>query len=255
MMDLIAARSALIDAVSSLGLSDDSMQERLQRIPRDLLGNSRYIQEPNFTAIHPNDLDFLFNSYDALFFQGLCRPALNGQMIRFRLSRRMTKAGGKTTRFRTAAGLVSYEISIATSMLFDGFGKVDRRATVCGLDCDSRLDALQRIFEHEMVHLAEQLCWEESDCSGLRFQEIARRLFRHEAHTHDLITRRERAAAAGIRPGSRVTFVFEGERLTGRVNRITKRVTVLVEDSEGQRFSDGLRYKTYYVPIADLEPV
>ena len=254
-MDLIAAQSTLIDAVTSLGLSGDLIQERLQRIQRDLLGNSRYIQEPNFTAIHPNDLEFLFNAYDALFFQSLCRPALNGQMIRFRLSRRMTKAGGKTTRFRTATGLVSYEISVATSILFDGFGKVDRRAKVCGLDCDSRLDALQRIFEHEMVHLAEQLCWEKSDCSAPRFQEIARSLFRHEAHTHDLITRRERAAAAGIRPGSRVTFVFEGERLTGRVNRITKRVTVLVEDSDGQRFSDGLRYKTYYVPIAHLELV
>jgi hypothetical protein len=47
---------------------------------------------------------------------------------------------------------------------------------------------------------------------------------------------------------------FEGRRLTGRVNRITKRATVLVEDSEGQKYSDGLRYKTYYVPIADLCP-
>jgi hypothetical protein len=35
----------------------------------------------------------------------------------------------------------------------------------------------------------------------------------------------------------------------GLVNRITKRATVLVEDAEGQKYSDGLRYKTYYVPI------
>jgi hypothetical protein len=138
-------------------------------------------------------------------------------------------------------------------MLFDGFGKIDRRISVCGLDCKNRLEALQRIFEHEVVHLAEQLCWETSDCAVARFQGIAKRFFLHRAHTHDLVTRPELAAASGIRLGSRVVFVFEGRRLTGRVNRITKRATVLVEDPDGQKYSDGLGYKTYYVPIARLE--
>jgi inactivated superfamily I helicase len=123
------------------------------------------------------------------------------------------------------------------------------------LDCESRLEALQRIFEHEVMHLAEMLCWERSDCATARFQHIAARFFLHRAHTHDLVTRRELAADSGIRPGSRVAFVFEGRSLTGRVNRITKRATVLVEDSEGRMYSDGARYNTYYVPIAHLEPV
>ncbi len=41
------------------------------------------------------------------------------------------------------------------------------------------------------------------------------------------------------------------------MNRITKRATVLVEDPDGMKFSDGLRYRTYYVPIAclDLSPI
>jgi len=52
--------------------------------------------------------------------------------------------------------------------------------------------------------------------------------------------------------GSRVTFDFEGARLAGRVNRLTKRATVLVEDAEGERFSDGGRYRRYYVPIVHL---
>jgi hypothetical protein len=130
---------------------------------------------------------------------------------------------------------------------------MDRRVTVCGLECENRLEALQRIFEHEMVHLIEQLCWQTSDCAAARFQDIAAKLFLHRAHTHDLITRRERALVSGIRIGSPVTFDFEGRRLMGRVNRITKRATVLVEDSEGVKYSDGLRYRTYYVPIACLE--
>ena len=100
---------------------------------------------------------------------------------------------------------------------------------------------------------AEQLCWQESDCAATRFQDIAARHFLHRDHTHSLVTRRERAAEAGIRIGSRVSFIFEGHELTGRVNRITKRATVLVQDPEGSQFSDGSRYKTYYVPLVHLK--
>jgi hypothetical protein len=46
------------------------------------------------------------------------------------------------------------------------------------------------------------LCWKTSDCTAARFQEIAARHFLHRAHTHQLITRQERAADAGIRAGS-----------------------------------------------------
>jgi hypothetical protein len=69
------------------------------------------------------------------------------------------------------------------------------------------------------------------------------------------VTRGERAANAGIRTGTHVGFLFEGKRLEGRVNRITTRATVLVEDAEGQPFSDGRRYKTYYVPLPLLTPL
>jgi hypothetical protein len=155
----------------------------------------------------------------------------------------------------TAAGEVIYEIAVAIGILFDGFDRNDRQVTVCGLDCASRLDAMQRIFEHEIVHLIELLCWSRSDCSEPRFQGIAARLFRHRAHTHDLVTRRERAADSGIRIGSHVSFVVEGQRLTGLVNRITRRATVLVEHDGGRRYSDGRTYVAYYVPLNMLELV
>jgi hypothetical protein len=167
----------------------------------------------------------------------------------------MTKAGGKTTRFRSAHGDVHYEIAISCGLLFDAFAEQHRRITVCGVECANRLDALQRIFEHELVHLLENICWSSSNCAAPRFQDIARRYFLHRSHRHELITRLEQAVTAGVRMGAAVTFDCEGRTLTGRVNRITKRVSVLVEDAAGQPFADGRRYKTYYVPIRLLKPV
>ena len=214
----------------------------LHGIQRDLLKDSAHLRGTDFNAIHPNDLELLFRLYDRTFFDGYCTRALDSRPLTFRLSPRMTRAGGKTARFVNRHGQLSYEISIAISMLFDGFTERDRLVTVCGVECPHRLEALQRIFEHEIVHLVELLCWGQSDCKGERFQDIAHRFFRHRAHTHNLVTRHERALDSGIRIGSRVNFAFEGRPLAGRVNRITKRATVLVEDPEGDKYADGRHY-------------
>jgi hypothetical protein len=71
-----------------------------------------------------------------------------------------------------------------------------------------------------------------------------------------LITQQQRAAKDyNIRAGNRVAFRFEGKTIVGVVNRITRRATILVEDSRGERFSDGKRYLKYYVPIHQLRPI
>jgi hypothetical protein len=220
-----------------------------------MLINSPYIREPNYQAIHARDLEYLFHAYDAKFLDGLMAHALDGRRLSFRPAPRLTKAAGKTFRIQSRSGDVRFEIAIASDLLFHCFREAERQISVCGLECVNRLEALQRVFEHELVHLAELLCWESSNCSALRFQDISSRLFLHRSHTHALITRRERAAASGIRTGTRVRFTFEGKELTGRVNRITKRATVLVEHPEGLKYSDGGRYKSYYVPIGLLRPV
>ena len=246
----------LAETVSRARSSEDDVRLRLDRIQEDLLATSRYLDAANFTRIHADDLERMFGAYDEGFFNKSIREALAGRELRFRLAPRMTRSGGATTRFRArATGEESWEIAIAISVLFDGFRESDRRITVCGRECGTRLEALQRIFEHELVHLSEQLCWGDSDCSAARFQEIASRIFLHQSHTHAMITRQERAAQSGVRQGSLVVFTFEGHRYTGRVNRITKRASVLVEDAEGMLYSDGRRYKTYYVPIGSLVPV
>jgi hypothetical protein len=59
----------------------------------------------------------------------------------------------------------------------------------------------------------------------------------------------------GIKPGMAVRFRFDGVEHTGIVNRISKRATVLVEDREGQRYSDGKHYIKFYVPVQSLKAV
>ena len=115
---------------------------------------------------------------------------------------------------------------------------------------------MQRIVEHELVHLAEMLLWDDSSCAKRRFHGIANRFFGHTEHKHDLITQAERAASKfRLAPGTQVRFRFEGKMLTGTVNRITRRATVLVEDPRGERFADGRLYRRFYVPLEKLTPV
>jgi hypothetical protein len=252
---MTAGAAALLAAVESFDLAEEEIRRRQRQVHDDVLQQARHIFEPNFTSIHTADLELLFDCYDRCFFRNRLRPALDGP-IGFRASPRLTRAGGKTTRFHSRlTGERRYEIAVAIGTLFDGFRGSDREASVGGVVCGSRLEAMQRIFEHELVHLVEMLSWDWSNCAGERFQRMARRLFLHEAHTHSLVTRYERAAGRGIRPGAMVRFAMEGKRYTGRVNRITKRATVLVEDAAGRPFTDGKRYAVYYVPIGALEAV
>ncbi len=246
--------TTLADLVTEGSFSSSEIEDRFRRIEATLLAQSRHLCEPNFNSIHPRDLEILFTTFDQTVFRGYLSSALGKTPLRFRLSSRMTSAGGRTARFRSSDGNIRYEIAIACGLLFQGFSDQDRPIHVCGLHCESRLQALVRIFEHELVHLVEFVCWRDSNCSASRFQDIASRLFGHRSHKHELITWKERAHTSGIRRGSLVSFVFEGTRLHGRVNRVTKRATVLVEDAAGRQYSDGRWYRTFYVPLAALEP-
>ena len=230
-------------------------------IGNKILNASKAMETRNFQRIAKQDLERMAEAYDQQFFGGLCLPLARSFGLSFRLSSRMTRAGGKTTRTvfrgtRSKPSHTHYEIALSTSLLFQSFRKKGDTIRVCGYECDDRLTAMQRIVEHEMIHLCEMLAWIQSDCSAGRFQSIARNMFGHTEHRHELITQQERAATEfNIRAGARVAFPFEGTVLQGVVNRITRRATILVEDLRGTRYSNGKRYLKYYVPIHQLRPI
>ncbi len=227
-------------------------------VRQELLARSPHVREGNFTRIATSDLRLLFELYDRRMFAGALTRALggaDGQILGFRLSRRMTHAGGKTS-FRPAPGpdRPRYEIVISSHLLFSNFHGPGGPVAVNGLGCRDRLDALLRIFEHELVHLIEFLAAGTSSCRTDAFRRLARGLFGHTEVTHRLETPARRAARThGLRVGDRVSFVFQGIRRKGRINRITKRATVLVEDPSGAPYSDGKRYLKFYVPLKHLE--
>ncbi len=112
----------------------------------------------------------------------------------------MTKAGGKTKYFkktkREGTELhveITYEISIASTLLYQTFWDVKRTITVNGIVCHDRLEALQRIFEHELIHFIEIFLWKKSSCSAQQFKRLVRQIFGHSETTHQLITQTERA--------------------------------------------------------------
>ena len=225
-------------------------------IHQHTLSLSRTIDRPNFTKVSREDLSRMIRMYDDRFFGGQIVPTATAEGLSFGFSSRMTRVAGKLVTHYPEGnhnGRRAFELVLSSTLLFQTFEDLERPVEVTGRSCRDRLEAMQRVAEHELVHLVEMLIWNDGNCSQARFQSIARRYFLHTDYQHDLITQRERAARKfNIRVGDRVRFAHDGQYLFGRVNRITRRATVLVPSPKGERFSDGQRYLRFYVPLEQL---
>ena len=248
---------SLLQIVESTALDAETISARTAQIHASVLAKSKYLDGPNFTRIHAADLELLYAEYDSHFFDGQIKNTLGTIPLHFRPSKRMTSSGGQTACYTDRSGRRWYEIGVSAAVLFECFrGEDHRPISASGITCRDRLDALQRVMEHELVHLIEMLLWGKSSCSQSRFHSITLRFFAHTTNKHLLITPKEKALATfGIRPGMMVRFRFEGIERTGIVNRISRRATVLVEDPGGQRYSNGKHYIKFYVPVQLLEAV
>jgi hypothetical protein len=211
--------------------------------------------QPAFARLATADLATVFAAVDQAYHAGMLGKACRAPGIRldFRLSSRMTHTGG-TTAFWVArpSGQRRYVITVAPRVIHDSFGAVNE-AVVCGLVCRSMREALLRIMQHESMHLAEFLIWGNSNCSATRFRQLVSGNYGHTESKHRLLSPAQRARIVhAIGPGDQVSFPFQGNELSGRVNRVSRRATVLVPDPQGQRFSDGGRYRRFYVPLTIL---
>jgi hypothetical protein len=247
-------------ALLALRYPPEQVAARARLIYEALLRPPSGLGSGNFVALATGDLALLFDLYDGHFFQGGVRRLLDATSapLTFHLSRRLTRSAGTTKRLAPrglppGAPGARYEIAISTALLGQTFRDVERSVAVNGLECRDRLEALQRVFEHELVHLVEMLVWGVSSCARDNFRALAGNWFAHTDTRHDLITQRERARVKfDLRVGDAVAFDFEGRPFAGVLNRITRRATVLVESADGEAYSDGKRYRKYYVPLQML---
>lgn len=220
--------------------------------------DSGLIDQPNFTRINTALLAKLFHSYDRLVFEGLLRVTLADIPIKFFFSGRLRSAGARTAMKMSAdrRSVREMEISLSSRLIFDAFSFGRTTETVGGIPCTDRLSVLLRLFEHELIHVCEFLVWRTSRCAAPRFQDIILRLFRHTDAHHYLVPATVRYAQdRGLRVGDCVSFDYGNNRLTGFINRIGKRATVLVRDPSGALYTDGHRYRKYYVPLPLLQKV
>jgi hypothetical protein len=237
----------------------DAVAGMARDIYQAVLHDSPHVRQGNFTSIASHDLALLFDLYDARFFAGRVRQLLDaaGAPLSFHLSPRLTRSAGVTKRFvarrlppGVAAPATRYELSLSSTLLFQTFHDVERTIRVNGLVCKDRLEAAQRVFEHELLHLIEMLVWGRSSCAAANFKALAWNFFTHTETRHDLVTPGEHARARfDVRVGDRARFDLDGQTYVGVVNRITRRATVLVESPGGARYSDGKHYRKYYVPL------
>ena len=245
-------------SVVALQYTTDQIQQMRSAVRTRLLGEAPYVRHANFTTLGTQDLRLLFRLYDEIFFTDQLQPMVMqhcGRPLQFRVSRAMTSAGGKTIWSKVRGKTISFEIAISTSLLFNSFRDDARPIHVSGQLCSDRVDALMRVMEHEIVHLLEMLTFGKSSCSQTRFLTIAGRLFGHTHPRHGLVTARENAHRQhDIRVGQQVSFRFQGRELTGIVNRIQLRASVLVPDKAGRRYSDGNHYAKYLIRLAMLTP-
>ncbi|GAA5509949.1 hypothetical protein Rcae01_05454 [Novipirellula caenicola] len=248
----------LADEVATRRFTTSQIHTWQREIYEQTLSLSRLIRQPNFTKVGRDDLVRMIQMYDERFFAGKILPTARAEGLSFGFSSRMTRVAGKlVTHYPHGINRQrNFELILSSTLLFQTFEDVDRPVEVTGRVCRNRLEAMQRIAEHEFTHLIEMLIWNSGNCNENRFQSIARRYFDHRDYRHDLITQRERALIKfDVRVGDRVRFYHDGHNMLGRVNRITRRATVLVENQKGERFSDGGRYVRYYVPLEKLTKV
>ncbi|MDB4338866.1 SprT-like domain-containing protein [Rubripirellula sp.] len=251
--------NSLAGEVALRTFEPDVIRGYQEEIFRNSLQLSRTFQGPNFNRVGRDDLVRMVKQYDERFFGGKVLPLAKAEGLDFSISSRMTKVAGKlVTHYEngTAEGRRRFEMVLSSTLLFQTFEDSGQAVEVTGRLCRNRLEAMQRVVEHEFVHLVEMLIWNDGNCNESRFQSIAKRYFAHTDYRHSLITQRERAAMRfNVRLGDQVRFKHEGRFISGRVNRITRRATVLVPSDRGQLFCDGKRYQRFYVPLEKLKKV
>lgn len=237
--------------------NNQKINSKREEIKKLIKSNSVNIKNSNINTISVADLHLLFLYYDQVFLKNWFQKNFKGKII-FSLSQRMIKSAGLTHCPKNIATMKQEEVVIEIKIGIDFFfqyGTVKGRDIVCGIKTNNSLNALLLVFEHELCHAIEFICFGKSSCKGNRFKTLAGNLFGHVNSYHELPTYKQIASKKfGLNIGDTVLFNFEGKILKGVLYNINKRATVMVRNDSGPFIdNEGKRYSKYYVPLTLLE--
>lgn len=130
-------------------------------------------------------LNDMFKLYDYLFFSNIISYGLGKRtsgLIKFEFSDRLTSTGGTCRR----DGICSYTIKISSDRLNKLLPENIGNIQVNGITPIDKINALQLIFEHELVHAILSLF--KNDLSGHNnlYKTIVKNLFGHTKTTHGI---------------------------------------------------------------------
>ncbi|NLJ33340.1 MAG: hypothetical protein GX349_01935 [Firmicutes bacterium] len=233
-----------------------SIKTKRKAVRESLWRESKNIKSGTMDCISPLDLHILYEHYDKIFFKSWFRDNFKGQIL-YELSPRMTKSAGKTKCPKNIGQMQPDEVKVIIAIGVDFFFKYNQLVgskNVCGLETHNGLEALQIVFEHELIHVLEFLLFHTSSCNKQRFKETAKNIFGHSQSHHHIPTNLTLAREKyGINIGDKVQFVFKDKPLTGLLVNVTKRATVMVENLAGEYVDkNGTKYEKYYVPLERL---
>jgi hypothetical protein len=234
-----------------------AITQKRTAIRKTFISRSANISDGIIDCIASYDLELLFQLYDVYFLEEYFQKSFPGR-LRFSLSTRMTRAAGKTNYPRNLKALPAeqreYEIRMGINFFFN-YNQLHREKKVNGINTKDALEALQLVFEHEIIHLLELHCYGGSNCHKARFKGLAENIFGHTDSYHHLPTEKEIASTKfGFHAGDRVCFIYEGEEYRGFIHQINKRATVMVPDEAGLFLDQrGKRHSKWYIPIPLLK--
>lgn len=232
------------------------IQKRAE-IAKQLILKSENIKSQTVGKMTSADLKLLYELYDEVFFKGILEQSFKGN-LKFSLSSLLSRSAAKTLCPRNIARLKPEQVTIEIRMgthFFYKYNEIDNDKWVGGIMTQNSLEALQLVFEHELCHFIEFVNYHESSCRRKRFKNMAYLLFGHRESSHKLPTNREIVKAKyNLNIGDAVCFIFEKKEMTGIINNINKRATVMVKDKKGMyRDKKGNRYSKFYVPLTALK--
>ena len=181
-------------------LSQQRIAELRQRVGTEWI---RLRQKPaNFESLNSQDTQLLFELIDRHFLLGKLSEWLTANNSRLSVTpnAKLTSTGGRCimqrdpiTRSLRTTNCV-FQIDLATRVLLDTFKKGEVCHSSGGVKCCSRLECLQLVLEHELVHLLVNLFCPEMPTKagkkihhGATFRRLTQTLFGHSEVKHKLL--------------------------------------------------------------------